>query len=72
MLNIGEEGGQHWTNGSKIANLALIRMRIELVDGAREAARGRPRAHLFPFKAGAEDGRTKSLRVGGREMCPPL
>lgn len=59
-------------NEPKFANLGLSRTRVEPVDPSQGAAGGRPRAHPFPFKAGAEDWRLKGLCVGGIEVGPPL
>lgn len=52
VLSTIEEDGQDWASGAQIAKRAL-----EPADPARVAAGGRPRAHQFPFKAGAEDWR---------------
>lgn len=72
VLNTREEGGHYWFNEPKIANLALTGTRAEPADPVLGAAGGRPRAHSFPFKTGAENWRVKGLCVGGIETGPPL
>ena len=47
--------GRMGCNAPQISNLALTRVRIEQANLDPGSAGGRPRAHAFPFKAGAED-----------------